>query len=164
MHVIVIVRGSHGACYQQLPSSEPCKMAQGQSLVRATDRLLHARSGGHRAPPAPSRRALRTREEITSGIWRSPALKRKSATRLGQRTITSTPNIILDRCPRIQKERKSRCCDAHPAVRANSMTKGEHVAPAMFGLGRGRAYRKGRSRLPRSALASGPSYDLWANL
>jgi hypothetical protein len=34
-------------------------MAQGQSLVRATDRLLHARSGGHRAPPAPSRRALR---------------------------------------------------------------------------------------------------------
>ena len=92
-------------------------MAQGQSLVRVNpDRqrhLLHARSGGHRAPPAPSRRALKTREETMSGIWRSPALKRKSATRSGQRTITSTPSIILDRCPRIQKERKSPCCDGH---------------------------------------------------
>jgi hypothetical protein len=42
-----------------------------------------------------------------SDIWRSPALKRKSATRSGQRTITSTPSIILDRCRQIQKERKS---------------------------------------------------------
>ncbi len=92
-------------------------MAQGQSLVRAnTDRqrhLLHARSGGHRVPPAPSRRALKTREETMSGIWRSPALKRKSATRSGQKTITSTPSIILDRYHRIQKERKSLCCDGH---------------------------------------------------
>jgi hypothetical protein len=68
--------------------------------------LLHARSGGHRVPPAPSQRALKTREETMSGISRSPALKPKSATQSGQRTITSTPNIILDQCSRIQKERK----------------------------------------------------------
>ena len=74
--------------------------------------LLHARSGGHRMPPAPSRRALKMREETTSGIWHSPALKRKSATWSGQRTITSTPNIFLGRCRRIQKEGKSHCCDA----------------------------------------------------
>jgi len=115
--LVFIVRVSDGAFCPKLPRSEPCKMAQGQSLVRVNpDRqrhLLHARSGGHRVPPAPSRRALKTREETMSGIWRSPALKRKSATRSGQRTTTSTPSIILDRCPRIQKERKSLCCDGH---------------------------------------------------
>jgi len=37
--------------------------------------LLPARSGGHRVPPAPSRRALKTRKETMSGIWRSPVLK-----------------------------------------------------------------------------------------
>jgi hypothetical protein len=91
--------------------SEPCKIAQSQSRVRANpDRqrhLLRARSDGHRVPPAPSQRALKTREETMRGISRSPALKPKSATQSGQKTITSTPNIILDRCSRIQKERKS---------------------------------------------------------
>ena len=36
-----------------------------------------------------------------NGIWRSPKLKFKAGTQSGQRTITSTPNIISDRCPRI---------------------------------------------------------------
>ena len=89
--------------------SEPCKITQSQSRVRANpDRqrhLLRARSDGHRVPPAPSQRALKTREETMRGISRSPALKPKSATQSSQRTITSTPN--LDRCSRIQKERKS---------------------------------------------------------
>jgi hypothetical protein len=58
-------------------------------------------------PPAPSQRALKTREETMSDISRSPALKPKSATQSGQRTFTSTPNIILDQCSRIQKEGKS---------------------------------------------------------
>ena len=52
-------------------------------------------------------RTLKTRKETMSGIWRSPVLKPKSAIRSGQRTTTSTPNIILDRCPRTQKGRKS---------------------------------------------------------
>jgi len=90
-------------------------MAPKPSRVRANqDRQRHtplARSGGHRAPPASSRPALKTREETTNGIWRLPALKPKSATQSGQRAITSTPNIILDRCPRIQKQRKSPCYD-----------------------------------------------------
>ena len=64
--------------------------------------LPHARSGGHRVPPAPSRRALKMHKETMSGIRRSPALKPKSATWSGQRTTTSTPNTILDRCPRTQ--------------------------------------------------------------
>ena len=38
------------------------------------------------------------------------ALKRKSATRSGRRTTTSTPSIILDRCPRILKERRNHRC------------------------------------------------------
>ena len=62
--------------------------------------LLPARSGGHRAPPVPSRSVLKTRERPTSGIWRLPALKPKLAILSGQRTIASTPNIISDRCPR----------------------------------------------------------------
>ena len=70
-----------------------------------------ARSGGHRVPPAPNRRALKTRKETMSGIWRSLVLKPKSATRSGQRTTTSTPNIISDRCARTQKGRKRLCCD-----------------------------------------------------
>src|ERR1035437_11105364 len=68
--------------------------------------LLPARSGGHRVPPAPSRRALKTRKETMSGISRSPVLKPKPATRSGQRTTTSTPNIISDRCPRTQKRHR----------------------------------------------------------
>src|ERR1022692_36493 len=63
-------------------------------------------------PPRADRLSKRA-EETTNGIWRSPALKPKSATQSGQRTTTSTPNIIPDRCPRIQKERKSLCCDGH---------------------------------------------------
>jgi len=130
--LVFIIRVSHGSFYPQLPRSEPCKMAQGQSLVRANpDRqrhLLHARSGGHRVPPAPSRRAFKTREETMSGIWRSPALKRKSATRSGQRTTTSTPSIILDRCPRIQQERKSLVATATCGQGEAPMIRSEHVA------------------------------------
>src|ERR1700733_13181720 len=73
--------------------------------------LLHARSSGHRVPPAPSRRDHKPRKETMSGTWRLPALKPKTATRSGQRTTTSTPNIILGRCPRSEKERKSLPCD-----------------------------------------------------
>jgi hypothetical protein len=68
--------------------------------------LLHARSGGHRVPLAPSR-ALKPRKETMSGIWRSPALKLKSVIRSGQRTTTNTPNIILGRCPRTAEGRRS---------------------------------------------------------
>ena len=73
--------------------------------------LPHARSDGHRVPPAPNRRALKTRKKTMSGIWRSLVMKPKSATRSGQRTTTSTPNIISDRCARTQKGRKRLCCD-----------------------------------------------------
>jgi hypothetical protein len=31
-----------------------------------------------------------------TGIWRSPKLKPKAATQSGQKTTTSTPNIISD--------------------------------------------------------------------
>ena len=53
-------------------------------------------------PSAPSQRALKTRKETMSGIWRSPALKPKSVTWSGQRTTTSTPNIISDQCAQTQ--------------------------------------------------------------
>lgn len=92
-------------------------MAQTQSGVHANlDRhrhLLHARSGGHRIPPAPSRRTFKTPKETISGIWRLRVLKPKSATRSGQRITTSTPNIISDRCPQTQKGPNRPCCDGH---------------------------------------------------
>jgi hypothetical protein len=44
-----------------------------------------------------------------NGIWRSPKLKFKAETRSGQKTTTSTPNIISDRCPRTEKQ-DSRLC------------------------------------------------------
>jgi len=68
--------------------------------------LLHARSGGNRVPPAPSRRGLKPRKEAMSGIWRSPAPKPKTVIRSGQRTTISTPNIILGRC-RNEEARRS---------------------------------------------------------
>ena len=71
--------------------------------------LLAIQSGGHRMCPAPNRRALTTRKETMSGIWRSPKLKPKAATPSGQKTTTSTPNIISDRCPRTE-ERHRRLC------------------------------------------------------
>ena len=73
--------------------------------------LLHARDGGRRVPPAPSRGTLKTRKETMSAIWRSLVLKPKSATLSGQRTTTSMPNIISDRCAQTQKGRKRSCCN-----------------------------------------------------
>jgi hypothetical protein len=60
--------------------------------------------------PLRADRLSKRAEETTSGTWRSPALKLKSATRSRQRTITSTPNIILG-LPRAEKERKTLCRD-----------------------------------------------------
>jgi hypothetical protein len=40
-----------------------------------------------------------------SGIWRSPVPKSKTAIRSPQRTTTSTPNIISDRCARTRTGR-----------------------------------------------------------
>jgi hypothetical protein len=68
--------------------------------------LLHARDGGRRVPAAPSRGTLKTRKETMSAIWRSLVLKPKSATLSGQRTTTSMPNIISDRCAQTQKVRR----------------------------------------------------------
>src|ERR1700689_2996389 len=73
--------------------------------------LVPTQSGGHRVASAPSQRAFKTRKETMSGIWCSPALKPKSATWSGQRTTTSTPNIISDQCARTQKGRKRPCYD-----------------------------------------------------
>jgi hypothetical protein len=111
--MLAISPGSHASCaarsifYPLLPRSEPCKMAQEQSRMRANpdrqDHLPAARSGGHRVPPAPNRGTLKTRKETMSDIWRSHAPKPYPATRSGQRTTTSTPNIITDRCPRNRK-------------------------------------------------------------
>jgi hypothetical protein len=84
--------------------------------------LLHARSGGHRVPLAPSRRDLKPRKETMSSIWRSPAPKPKSATRSGPRITTSTPNIILGRYPRTEKERKTLSCDCRQIRRSNFPT------------------------------------------
>src|SRR6516225_4539828 len=74
--------------------------------------LLHVLGGGHRVPPAPSRGTLKTRKETMSAFWRSLVLKPKSATRSGQKTTISTPNIISDRCAQTQKGRKRSCCDS----------------------------------------------------
>ena len=67
-------------------------------------RHLSAASGGHRMRSVPNRTALTTREETMNGIWRSPKLKPKAEIQSGQKTTTSTPNIISDRCPRIEEE------------------------------------------------------------
>src|SRR5436190_4694181 len=62
-------------------------------------------------PPAPNRTDLTTREETMNGIWRSPKLKPKPATQSRQKTTTSTPNIISDRCPRTEERHKRLRCN-----------------------------------------------------
>jgi hypothetical protein len=42
-----------------------------------------------------------------NGIWRSPEQKPKPEIQSEQKTTTSTPNIISDRCPRILPQRPS---------------------------------------------------------
>jgi hypothetical protein len=83
---------------------------------------LHARSGGHRVQPGPNRRDLKPRKETMSVIWRSRALKPKSATQSGRRITTSTLNIILGRYTRTEKERKTLCCDCRQIRRSNFPT------------------------------------------
>src|ERR1035437_2357658 len=66
-----------------------------------------------------------------SGIWRSPVLKPKSVTRSGQRTTTSTPNIISDRCARTQKgrtrqHRQVSPNECRPSHRALALWRGRH--------------------------------------
>ena len=109
--LVFVLPVSDGAFYPQLPRSEPCKMAQDNyecapaqtgSVICCTLEAVDIE-----CRPLRVRRALKTRKETMSGIWRSPVLKPKSAIRSGQRTTTSTPNIILDRCHRTQKGRKS---------------------------------------------------------
>jgi hypothetical protein len=90
--------------------------------------LSHARSSGHRVPPAPSRRDLKPRKETMSGTWRSPALKPKSATRSGQRTTTSTPSIILGRYSRTEKERKTLCCDCRRLFAVTAARSGNQIS------------------------------------
>jgi len=69
---LVFCRVSGRSILAALPRSESRKMAQSQSWVHANPdgqrHLLHARSGGHRVPPAPSRRGLKPRKETMSGI------------------------------------------------------------------------------------------------
>src|SRR3954454_13056310 len=80
-------------------------MAQEPSLPtanRGRQRHLKLAPGGlHRIVPI--RSALKTRKETMSGISRSPRRKPGPAIRLERRTITSTPNIISDRCRRTAK-------------------------------------------------------------
>jgi hypothetical protein len=83
--------------------------------------LLAAQSGGHRMPPAPNRTALTTRDETMNGIWRSPKLKFKAETRSGQKTTTSTPNIISDRCPRTEKQDSRLCYNDRCYSKADSL-------------------------------------------
>ena len=82
---------------QSAPSkSEKCEIAETQLRLRA--RLQLGRSAGYRARPDPKQMAFRTCKEAMSDIWRWPVLKRKMAIRSRQKTTTSTPNIISDRC------------------------------------------------------------------
>jgi hypothetical protein len=46
----------------------------------------------------PEPKSFQNAQRNYSGIWRSPALKLRSATRSEQRITTSTPNIISDQC------------------------------------------------------------------
>src|ERR1700730_14505621 len=76
--------------------SEKCEITETQLRRRA--RLQLGQSAGYRPHPDPSQRAFRTFKEAMSDIWRWPVLKLKMAIRSRQRTTTSTPNIISDRC------------------------------------------------------------------
>jgi len=100
--------------------SESCEMTQRQSGNSAG--LKHQAAGGrHQVPLILTRAALKTRKEPMIGIWRWPALNFKSAIRLGQRTTTSMPNIISDRCPRTQGRLKNRACAEELCVSARAI-------------------------------------------
>ena len=82
---------------QSAPSkSEKCEIAETQLRLRA--RLEPGRIAGYRPRPDPNQMAFRICKEAMSDIWRWPVLKRKMAIRSRQKTSTSTPNIISDRC------------------------------------------------------------------
>jgi len=74
--------------------SEKCEIAETQLPLRARLQPAEALDIAH----VPTQMAFRTCKEAMSDIWRWPALKRKMAIRSRQRTTTSTPNIISDRC------------------------------------------------------------------
>ena len=76
--------------------SEKCEIAE--IRLRPRVYLLLGRSAGYHPRPDPNQRAFRTCKEAMSNIWRWPVLKRKVAIRSRQRTTTSMPNIISDRC------------------------------------------------------------------
>ena len=69
--------------------------------------MMLAPGGLHRIVPI--RSALKTRKETMSGISRSPVPKPRAATPSGQRTTTSTPNIISGRCPRTEERHRRPC-------------------------------------------------------
>ena len=75
---------------------DKCEIAETQLRLRA--RLELGRIAGYRPRPDSSQMAFRTCKEAMSDIWRWPVLKRKMAIRSRQKTTTSTPNIISDRC------------------------------------------------------------------
>jgi hypothetical protein len=75
-----------------------------------TRHILTAQSGGRRILLATGRRALTTRKETTSDIWRWPRLKPKAAIRLKRRTTINTPNTISGQRPRLVKLHR-RCRD-----------------------------------------------------
>ena len=79
-------------------------MQNGQNKSRNTTRdrprhMLTAQSGGHRIPPALSRKTLTTRKETMSDIWRWPKLRRKLEIESRRRTTISTPITIFAKWP-----------------------------------------------------------------
>jgi hypothetical protein len=112
-------------------------------------------------PPAPSRKDLKPRKETMSGIWRSPALKPKSATRSGQRITTSMPNIILGPYAWTEKERKTLCGDCQ--IRRSNFATAAASEPAdpvaIAVLARGFTC-KFQARLRSTSIVSGGDYRL----
>lgn len=110
-------------------------MAQEPSLPTANRgrqrHLMLAPGGLHRIVPI--RSALKTRKETMSGISRSPRRKPGPAIRLERKTITSTPNIISDRCRRTAKRHSGSV-----AVTAGGLSRPDATITSaqLFGAGR----------------------------
>ena len=81
----------------------------------------------------PNRTALTAREETMNGIWRSPKQKPKPEIQSEQKTTTSTPNIISDRCPRLSLSHNDRCYQKRQSRNSAPSCVGGAIGPPRAG-------------------------------
>ena len=132
MHISRLLRAQHGAVFSHATTKERAIHNGRKTNMNRRQRrpapFAAAQRRGHRMLLAPNRTGLTTREETMNGISLSPELRPKAATQSQQKTTTSMPNIISDRCPRTEERHKRlRCNDCNGLVLGFSSCRPEEI-------------------------------------